>query len=120
MIEFMDESTGKFVGIRASGKLTDADYKNILIPRVETLLGEHGKLDILFLFDEDFQGWDLHAAWDDMSFGMSHSAGFEKLAVVGGPAWVSRGIKALAFLLKGEVRTYPADKLEAAWEWIAG
>lgn len=120
MIEFMDESTGKFVGIRASGELKDADYKHVLIPRLEALLAEHGKLDLLVYFDDSFEGWDAHGAWDDMDFGMRHRSDFEKLAIVGGPDWLRHGMKAFAFFMKGEVRTYPADRLEAAWEWIAG
>jgi len=120
MIEFMDESTGKFLGIRASGTLTDADYKGVLIPKLEELFDTHGKLDILLYLDDGFEGWDAGAAWDDAAFGMRHRADFEKLAVVGGPGWVQKGLKAFAFLMKGEIRTYPADKLETAWEWVAG
>jgi len=120
MIEFMDESTGKFVGIRASGKLTDADYKNVLIPRLERLFEAHGKLDVLFLLDDTFDGMELAAMLDDASFGMKHLAEYEKLAVVGGPEWIHRGIRAFRFLFKGEVRTYRGDQLEKAWEWVAG
>jgi hypothetical protein len=120
MIEFMDESTGKFVGIRASGKLTDTDYKEVLIPRLEKILKEEGKLDLLVYMDKDFAGWDLHGAWDDMTYGFGHAADFDKLAIVGGPDWIGWCIKACGFLFKGEVRTYPEDQLETAWEWVAG
>lgn len=120
MIEFMDESTGKFVGIRASGTLTDADYKDVLIPKLEALFAKHGKLDVLLHLDDDFVGWDAGAVWDDARFGMHHLADFEKLAVVGGPTWVQKGLMAFAFLMKGQVRTFPADELEHAWEWVAG
>lgn len=119
MIEFMDESTGKFLGIRASGKLTDKDYTDVLIPRLEKLFKEEGKLDLLFYMDEGFEGWDPHAAWDDMTYGIGHAADFEKLAVVGGPKWIEWCIKACSFMFKGEVRTYTADQLESAWEWVA-
>lgn len=120
MIEFMDESTGKFVGFRASGTLSDKDYKDILIPKLEELFAKHGKLDVLVLFDDDFEGWDAHAVWDDADFGLRHRADFEKLAVVGGPSWVRTGLKMFGFLMKGEIRAYPGAELEKAWEWIAG
>ena len=48
------------------------------------------------------------------------AADFEKLAIVGGPDWIPLGIKAFRFLMKGEIRTYPSEQLEAAWEWVAG
>ena len=33
MIEIMAESSGNIIGIKAIGTLTDADYKEMLIPR---------------------------------------------------------------------------------------
>jgi hypothetical protein len=118
MIEFMSESSGNVVGIRATGKLTDADYKQTLIPRIESLFGEHGKVSVLFYMDESFEGWDLDAAWDDASYGLRHRADFEKLAVVGGPAWVDWCIKLGGFLMKGEIRIFPVDRLDRAWDWV--
>jgi SpoIIAA-like len=118
MIEFMPESKGSLVGVRAGGKLTDADYKEVLIPRLETLFHQHGKLRVLIFMDETFEGWDLKAAWDDASLGLSHRTDFEKIAVVGPPAWVEWCIKVSGFLMRGEIRTFHSDQLAAAWEWI--
>jgi len=42
MIAFMPESEGNVVGLRASGKLTGADYERVLIPHLESLIERHG------------------------------------------------------------------------------
>ena len=34
MIDILPESQGNILGIRASGKLTDSDYKDVLIPPI--------------------------------------------------------------------------------------
>jgi stage II sporulation SpoAA-like protein len=68
--------------------------------------------------DERFAGWDLSSAWDDAAFGLKNRADFEKIAVVGGPNWVAWCIRFTAFLIAGEFRTYPADGLQDAWEWV--
>jgi len=120
MFTIMQESCGDTVGVRAEGKLTDKDYKETLIPTLDALFREYGKLNLLFYMDDTFEGWDLDAAWDDASFGLKHRADFGKMAVVGGPAWVEWFIKLSAFLLSGEVRTYSANELDSAWEWIRG
>lgn len=117
MIEIMPESSGNVVGVRASGKLTDAEYKQVLIPKLEALFDQYGKLDVLFYMDEAFVGWDLEAAWDDASYGLRHRADFGKLAAVGGPAWVEWCIKLSGFLMIGEIRIFPADQLDRAWAW---
>jgi hypothetical protein len=120
MIEFMPESSRNIVGMRAGGRLTDADYKHDLIPRLQSLFNQHGKLRVLFFMDETFEGWDLQAAWDDASLGIRHRTDFEKIAIVGGPTWVEWCIKLAGFLMKGEIRTFRSDQLTAAWKWIRG
>jgi len=120
MIEFINEGEGKLVGIRVTGTLSDADYREVLIPRLEAIFAEHGKLDLLVHFDEGFKGWDLKAAWDDAAFGLKHRTDFGKLAVVGAPNWVDWCIKLSGFLWKGEIRVFPAEELAAAWRWLKG
>ncbi len=118
MFEFLPESAGNVVGIRVSGKLTDADYKQVLIPRLQALFSQHGKLKLLFHMASSFEGWDLSAAWADASYGLEHRADFDKLAVVGGPTWVELCIKLSGFLMKGEIKLFPAEELESAWAWL--
>jgi hypothetical protein len=118
MFEFMPDSSGKAVGVRAVGRLTDADYKQTLIPKLEDLFKQYGELNVLFYLGPDFEGWDLEAAWDDASYGLKHRADFGKLALVGGPAWAQWTIKLSAFLMKGEIKIFPADQLAEAWAWV--
>ena len=120
MIEFMPESRGNIVGVRAIGTLTDADYKGTLIPKLESLFKQYGKLNVLFYMGKDFEGWDLQAAWDDASFGLTHRADFERLAIVGGPRWVEWCMKLSGFLMKGEIKLFPLDSLDDAWDWVKG
>lgn len=119
MFELMERSRGKLVGLRATGKLHEADYRELL-PKLESLFQQHGKLSVLFYADESFEGWDMKAAWDDASFGFKHAADFERLALVGAPEWVVWCVRLSAFLFKGEVRIFPRDALEEAWAWAAG
>jgi hypothetical protein len=119
MFEIIDRSHGNVVGVRATGRLHEADYRELL-PKLERLFEEHGKLRLLFQADQGFEGWDLAAAWDDAAFGFTHAAEFERLALVGAPDWVEWCVRLTAFLLKGEVRLFPGDALEEAWAWIEG
>ena len=118
MLEILLESHGKFLGIRASGKLTDYDYKAVLLPRLESIIREQGKARLLCHMDEDFHGWDMDAMWDDAQFGVAHRNDFEKFALVGGPRWVEWGAKLGAMFMETEFRTFTSDQLQEAWEWI--
>ena len=118
MFEYLPEGAGNVVGVRATGTLTDADYKNVLMPKLEKMFAEFGRLRLLFYMDESFSGWDLGAAWDDASLGLKHRADFEKIAVVGGPDWVVWFVKLSAFLIAGEIKVFPKDQLQEAWIWM--
>jgi len=117
MLQLMEGSGGKVVGIQAGGKLTEADYKDLL-PKLEERFRKFGKLNVLFYADESFEGWNMEAAWEDTSFGFAHISDFERLALVGAPDWVVWCVKLSAFLFKGEVRVFEASELQSAWDWV--
>ena len=55
-IQLSEEDGGKLLNVHVSGKLTGADYEHF-VPEFERLVGEHGKLRVLFDMT-DFHGWD--------------------------------------------------------------
>jgi hypothetical protein len=118
VIEILDESHANILGVKATDKLTDRDYKTVLIPSINQILNQYGKARIIFTMGEGFHGWEPSAAWDDATFGMKHRNDFEKCAVVGGPKWVEWATKLGALLMTGEVKTFSADQLNDAWNWI--
>jgi len=118
MLEVMDESRGNLLWLKASGKLTHADYAAVLIPRLEAVIREHGRARVLFQMDPDFQGWELGALWDDVKFDLKHLKDFEKVAVVGANRWVTAAMKLFAHLMRGEVKTFLPEQLAEAWVWI--
>ena len=87
MIEVMRESDRDVLGLRATGKLSVADYRDLLAPTVRTLLDRFDSLKVLFLLDEPFNGWTLRAAWVNTVFDIKHRKDFGKVAVVGAPRW---------------------------------
>jgi hypothetical protein len=117
MIEVIEQE-GNLVCLQANGKLTHADYQQVLIPRLEQVIKEHGKARILLAMGEDFHGWEPQAMWDDAKFGVQHRTDFEKCAVVGGPKWVEWATKVGALIIPCEVKTFPSSQLTDAQSWI--
>lgn len=119
MFEILKESKGPLIAVKVSGKLNVDDYEKLLIPKLNALFKEHGKLSMLVEFTDDFAGWDsLAAAWDDMKLGLEHPNDFEKLALVGAPEWVEWGMKFFGVFVKGEVKAFPPGSREAALKWL--
>ena len=84
-IQFNDENGGKEPAVHVSGKLTKADYPN-LVSEFEQLVRQHGHLRVLFDMT-DLHGWDAGAAWEDIKFGIDHVGCIEWMAMVGDKKW---------------------------------
>jgi SpoIIAA-like len=118
MITISPQSKGNILIISATGKLTDQDYKEVLIPRLEAIIREHGKARLLLDMGDKFHGWEPAAAWDDARFGLAHRNDFEKMGVVGGPKWVEWALKIGAVAISGEIKNFPSSEREAAMRWV--
>lgn len=104
------------LGFTVSGKLHDADYQHFL-PTVDAAIAEHGKVRLLVQL-VDFQGWDLPALWDDIKFGVTHYAKFDRIAFVGGKSWEAWLAKICRPFTRAELRHFDPAALDAAWAWL--
>ena len=118
MIKVLPESKGNILVLKAVGTLTDQDYKDVLIPRLDSIIHEHGKARLLLDMSDDFHGWEAAALWDDARFGITHRNDFEKIGLIGGASWVEWGVKLAAMVVGGEIRSFSPDEREEAMNWI--
>ena len=120
MIEIDSRSSESVLGIRASERITDADYTEVMVPKLEAMLRESGKIRLLMYFD-NFKGFEAKAMWEDAKFGLKHLRNIddcEKLAIVGEPAWIGKLTSIVGHLVPGEFESFRSTELEEAWEWV--
>ena len=115
MFHKLERSTDRVLGFKCEGKLHHADYE-YLVPLVDKALETQPTVRMLFWFHE-FTGWDLHSAWDDLKFGVNKYGKFDRIAVVGEETWHEWAAKIAKPFTAAEVRYFPADQLDAAWDW---
>ncbi len=118
MLTVMSRSHDQVLGVQGTGRVTDQDYLEVLIPRLEEILKKYGKARFLYCLDEGFTGWELGAMWEDARFGLRHKDDFDKIAVVGGPKWAAWGTRLFAHFMAGQVQVFPLEELPAAWDWL--
>ena len=116
MIETIDTGSQNVVGLKVRGTLHDEDYRQF-IPQVEQILTAQGRVR-LFVEFEDFHGWDLHAAWDDFKFGISHQSDFERIALVGDRSWEKWMAALCKPFTRAKVRYFDRSQVEEAWKWL--
>ncbi|MGO9415940.1 MAG: STAS/SEC14 domain-containing protein [Syntrophobacteraceae bacterium] len=120
MIEVLPDSEGNVLILKAVGKLTDRDYKEVLIPRLESIIHEHGKARLLLDIGDQFRGVEAEAWWDDAHFGLTHRNDFDKMGVIGGPKWVEWGLKLAKLIMNGDIKSFSPSEREQAVSWIKG
>jgi len=119
MITRLSESSGGTVGFLVHGKLTDEDYRKVLIPVVEEAIKTRQKIRLLFQM-ENFLGWTAHGAWDDF-INWPKFRSVERMAVVIDENWdefTSWLFKVFASLTHIEIRFFRKERLADAWDWL--
>lgn len=119
MLQILPQSQGYILGVKATGKFTNQDYREFLLPRLADLIKEHGRVRLLLYLNDDFQIGEPEALAID-PFGREHKDTFEKIAVVGASWWLSLKMKLVIPLLGGQVRNFSRSQLSDAWAWIKG
>lgn len=116
MMNITETSSPKLIGLHLSGRLHDKDYKQF-VPAIERRLTQDGKTR-LFVHLDDFHGWDLRAAWDELKFGLKHYSDFERIAIVGDRKWEKRMVGLSKPLTKARVRYFDKAAAANALEWL--
>ncbi len=105
------------VGFLCSGRVTQGDYKTVLLPAVEAALAAHPRIRIYYETTGDFS-LDATAVWEDVKLGIEHATRWERLAVVSDVEWLGRAVRTFSFLMPGRVRAFASAEAELARAWV--
>jgi hypothetical protein len=114
MIEIIEGLPKKVVGIVVTGRVTTEECRDILMPAMKKSLQRHDKIRLYYELSCRFPG----SAWDDLDLGIEHASRCERVAIVTDVAWVRLTVKALRFLIPGEIRVFPTDQAPEGRAWI--
>lgn len=116
MFTKIQDSSGGVLGFKVSGKLTDDDYK-IFMPELEKAIELSGTIRLLWLM-EDFHGWEVRAAWDDLKYWMKYNDAIDRIAMVGDKKWEEWMAKLSKPFAKADVKYFSHSQLGEAWDWL--
>jgi len=122
MVEHIEGMPHGVVGFRASGKLTGADYRDVLEPELRKAV-EAGGARLLFVLS-DFEGLEPGAWIEDVKTGLEvlvrHHSAWKRYALVTDVDWIAKANRMFAWMIPGEVQIFDLDHLADAMAWIAG
>lgn len=118
MIELLDGLPDGVVGFEASGRLSATDYRDVVLPALESAF-ESGEVRFLIVMT-DFGGISVGALWQDLKVGVEHLRGWKRIAVVTDIEWVTHATHLFGWMTPGETKTFSLDQREEAIAWVAG
>jgi SpoIIAA-like len=110
------------LGFAISGRLTRAEYQEVLLPPIRETIERGDPLRILAVID-DFQGLEAGALLDDLraaaKLGSGQRGPAARFAVVTDIEWARRGIGLFGWLVPGEIRVFAGARRAEADTWLS-
>jgi SpoIIAA-like len=115
MIELIDDLPRNVVGISVKGRVTKEECRAVLMPAIAKSLRWRDSIRLYYELGSRFPG----SGWDDLDLGFGHASRCERIAIVTDIAWVKLTVKAIRFLIPGEILVFSTLETENARAWIA-
>jgi hypothetical protein len=119
MIRVIENMPLGTIGLEAVGKVTEDDYRDMLLPAVSAAL-ERGDVRLLYVLGENFDSYSAGALWADTKLLAENRKAWKKVAIVSDADWLENSIKAFGWLMPGEVKVFETDDVHDAKEWLVG
>lgn len=118
MIEIIDDLPAKVLGLRASGHVSAQEYESVVVPAVEAKFALMAQLRLLYVLDEDLEGFGGGAMWDSLQLRLRHLGGWEKIALVTDIEWLGTAVRIFGVAMSGEARVFSHQQLAEAQAWV--
>ena len=114
MIQLIEDLPRNVVGISVKGRVTKQECREILAPAIARSLRWRDKIRLYYELGSRFPG----SGWDDLELGFEQAVRCERIAIVTDIAWVRLTVKAIRFLIPGEIQVFDTIEVETARAWI--
>jgi hypothetical protein len=118
MFKLIEGLAPDVLAIEAVGKVTHEDYRDVLIPSAEAMMGT-SPIKMFYVLGKDFTGFELEALSDDSAFGLKHWHDFSQVAVVSDHGWLNAVISMFKPFFHRQIRVFKLADLPAAKDWIS-
>ena len=123
MIEPLEGMPPGTIGLRATGRVTRDEYREVLLPAMRAA-AEAGEVRMLFAIGPGFEEFEPGALVEDtkagVTLGIGHPRAWKRTALVTDVEWITKVVHMFAWLTPGELMVRPLADLEDAKAWVAG
>ena len=106
-------------GVRATGQVTTADLKDVLLPGLARTGDRFGEIRYLLVLDTEVKNFTTGAWIQDAKAGLENYSKWKKIAVVSEEKSVEWFSNFFTFLTPGSAKGFKLNEMDAAKEWLA-
>lgn len=119
MVHVMSDMPRSTVGFIAQGKVTHADYKNIIYPEVKRASRDGGKINYLLVIETALKNYSSRAWIDDAWLGFKYFTRWGKIAIVSDKLSIKKFTDTFQVFIPGHAKGFMSDQLQEAQDWIS-
>ncbi|WP_165958046.1 STAS/SEC14 domain-containing protein [Segetibacter sp. 3557_3] len=107
------------LGMRATGKVVDTDYHNVLFPAFTLYRQQNEWLYYIMVIETPIGNFSIEALLNDMVLGFQYFTRWKKVAIVSAERGVITFTNTVGKLLPGEYRGFHLSEQEKAFKWVS-
>lgn len=119
MIEVLDTVPENVAGFRGTGEITEDDYRNVMVPKVNELAGNTNRLNFLFLIDTELREFTAGAWLQDALLGLKQMMKWNRGAIVTDNKMAVKFTDAFSLVVPGEFKGFSKSEYHQAVDWVS-
>lgn len=119
MIELIQGLPSHVAGFRATGEVTQEDYKKVVFPAAEELVQRTGELNYVFVFDTPFKNMSAGAWWQDTHLSLTKMCKRHRAAIVTTSEGANRFTDIWGIFTPGQFKGFLPEEYAEAVEWAS-
>ena len=119
MINQIEKLPPNMVGFRASGKITEADFTETVMPKVKELIKATDKLNYMLVLDTPLENFTVGAWFKDAIMGIKHLTKWNRAAIVSDSGAIRTFTELFSILIPGEFKGFEHKDEQKAIDWVS-
>lgn len=119
MVTQISNLPDNMVGFKATNDVEKADFEQVIVPAVEQIIEERGKLNYMLVLDTSITNFSFGAWFEDAMMGLKHLLKWNRAAIITDVKGIQVFTRIFSALMPGEFRAFDHADMQKAINWTS-
>ena len=119
MIRYLEDLPSNVAGFKAVGEITEVDFTETVMPKVQALIDKTDKLNYLLVLETSLKNFSFGAWLKDALMGIKHLTKWNRAAIVTDVDAIRKFTDIFSIFIPGEFRGFEHKELQEAIDWVS-